>query len=416
MTRDLAANRLRKPSSPLLLAVVVLVGLNLRAFLTAVGPLASNVRSATGLGLQGMSLFTLVPMILMGVCAFTGPRLQAAFGARTAMIGALLLLCLASGLWLVLPDGAILLAPAALCGLGAAVIQAVFPGIIKTEFPDHVAIVMGLYSSMLMGGGALGAQISPVVADWTRNWHMGLAWTAIPAAIALLTSLITLPREHSTRAGLSVAGALLRRPRTWLLMACFGLVNGGYSSAVAWLALYYQSMGWTSAASGKLLAAMAVSQAVAALLLPVLASRSQDRRSWIWATLGMQMIGYAGLAFSPQLAPTGWVILMGAGLGGCFALSMVVALDHLDHPVHAGALSALMQGGGFLIAAISPWVVAILHDASGSFVAGWLMHLSCAATVAILSLRFVPRGYQRVMNLGAQPTTPGKVYFSPRAR
>lgn len=416
MTRELGANGQRMTSSPLLLAVVVLVGLNLRAFLTAIGPLASSVRSATGLGLQGMSFFTLVPMVLMGICAFTGPRLQATIGARAAMIGALLLLCLASCLWLVLPDSAILLAPTALCGLSAAVIQAVFPGIIKAEFPDHVAIVMGLYSSMLMGGGALGAQISPVIADWTGSWHMGLAWTAIPAVIALPISSLTLPRANFTRPGGSVAGALLRRPRTWLLMACFGLVNGGYSSAVAWLALYYQAIGWTSAASGKLLAVMAVSQAIAALLLPVLASRSEDRRSWIWVTLGMQMAGYAGLALSPQTAPTGWVILVGAGLGGCFALSMVVALDHLGHPIHASALSALMQGGGFLIAAISPWVVAILHDASGSFVAGWFMHLGCAAIVALLSLRFAPRGYQRAMNLGEQLKISDKVYFAPRAR
>jgi CP family cyanate transporter-like MFS transporter len=412
MKAGLVTDGQRRLSRPLLLAVVVLAGLNLRAFLTAIGPLACNVRKATGLGLQGMSLFTLVPMVLMGICAFAGPRVQIAVGARAAMIGALLLLCVASSLWLVLPDGVILLVPAVLCGLGAAVIQAVFPGIIKADFPDHVAVVMGLYSSMLMGGGALGAQVSPVIAGWTGSWHMGLAWTAVLAAVALLISVIALPRERSARPRGAVAGTILRRPRTWLLMACFGLVNGGYSSAVAWLALYYQALGWTSAASGKLVAVMAISQAVAALLIPALASRSQDRRPWIWVTLIMQMVGFGALAFSPLAAPVGWVILIGAGLGGCFALSMVVALDHLGHPVHAGALSALMQGGGFLIAALSPWIVAILHDASGSFVAGWLMHLGCAMTVALLSLRFSPRGYARVMNLGEQPELSGRTYLT----
>jgi CP family cyanate transporter-like MFS transporter len=43
---------------------------------------------------------------------------------------------------------------AALLGVGAAIVQAVFPGIIKRHFPKHVGIVTGLYSSMLMGGGA----------------------------------------------------------------------------------------------------------------------------------------------------------------------------------------------------------------------------------------------------------------------
>ena len=389
----------RAVSGPMLIAVVILLGLNLRPFLTAVGPLAPQIAEATGLSLQSMSLFTLVPMMLMGICAFTGPRLQEFFGARAAMLGALAVLCAASALRLVVSDGAALIGTAALCGLGVAIIQAVFPGVIKAHFPSRLAVVMGLYSSMLMGGGALGAQVSPILADATGNWHSGLGWTLVPAAVALLVCLVALPRERSANTARIDALALLRRPRTWLLMTCFGLVNGGYSSVAAWLAPYYQALGWTSAASGRLLAVMATSQAIAALSFPILASRRQDRRLWIWATLFMQIAGFAGLALAPQAAPAALVALVGAGLGGCFALSMVVTLDHLDHPGHAGALSALMQGGGFLIAAIPPWVVAVLHDASGSFASGWLLHLGCAAIVAALSVRFAPHGYARAMKV-----------------
>lgn len=392
-------SELQNVSRPLLLAVVILVGLNLRPFLTTIGPLTPSIRDATGLGLQTMSLFTLVPIALMGLFAFAGPRLQAGVGARSAVIGALVVLCVASGLRLITSDGAALLGTAALCGLGVAIIQAVFPGIIKAHFPDRVAVVMGLYSAMLMGGGALGAQLSPVVADRTGSWRIGLGWVAVPAAVALVTSALVLPRDSSVHAEGMDIGALLRRPRTWLLMACFGLVNGGYASVVAWLAPYYQSLGWTSAASGRLLAAIATSQAIAALSIPALAARRQDRRAWICATLLMQIAGFAGVAFLPKESTMLWAILLGAGLGGCFALTMVVALDHLEHPGRAGALSALMQGGGFLIAAVPPWIVAVLHDLSGSFVSGWLMHLSCAAIVALLSLRFAPRGYARAMNV-----------------
>lgn len=389
----------RNPSAALLLALVILVGLNLRPFLTTVGPLATDIRHATGLGLQSMSLFTLVPMVLMGLLALAGSRLQARIGARPAVIGALAILTLASALRLVPMSGAALIATAALCGLGVSVVQVTFPGIIKAHFPRQVAAVMGLYSSMLMGGGALGAQIAPTVAETTGSWHLGLAWTAIPALAAVIVSWIVLPRDHSTST-VGVPVALLRRPRTWLLILCFGLMNGGYSSVIAWLAPYYQSLGWSAAESGSLLATMAACQAIAAVSIPVLASRSQDRRLWIWLTLMMQIAGFAGLALAPLTSPLGWAALVGAGLGSCFALFMVVALDHFEHPAHAGALSALMQGG-FLIAAVPPWLVAVLHDASGSFSAGWLMHLGCVALVAVLSARFVPGDYARVMNAAA---------------
>jgi MFS transporter, CP family, cyanate transporter len=392
------------PHRPLLLIIVALVGLNLRPFLTAIGPLTSSISEATGLDFQSMSLFTVVPMVLMGVCAFAGPWLQRVVGSRRAVIGALVVLCVASAMRLATADGTALIATAALCGLGVAIIQAVFPGIVKVYFPGRVAIVMGLYSSMLMGGGALGAQLSPIIADLTGSWHLGLAWIAIPAALAALVAVLALPSSQSAQTTPLRIGLLLSRPRAWLLMACFGLVNGGYSSVVAWLAPYYQSLGWTSAASGSLLAAMATSQAISALSIPVLAARWQDRRPWIGVTLALQISGFAGLVFWPELSAVGWAAVVGAGLGGCFALFMIVALDHLDDPAHTGALSALMQGGGFLIAAIPPWIASVLHDLSGSFVSGWLMHLACATAVAVLALRFAPHSYARSMNIQAAGT------------
>ena len=150
-------------------------------------------------------------------------------------------------------------------------------------------------------------------------------------------------------------------------MACFGLVNGGYSSVVAWLAPFYQERGWSAAASGSLLAALTVCQAGAALLLPVLARKHEDRRPWLWLTLVLQAAGFAALAWQPDAAPIAWPCCWGAGLGGCFALSLIVALDHLPDPLRAGVLSSYVQGGGFLIAAAPPWIVAALRRPPGAF-------------------------------------------------
>jgi CP family cyanate transporter-like MFS transporter len=289
---------------------------------------------------------------------------------------------------------------AALLGVGVAVIQAVFPGIVKKQFPRHVGVVMGLYSATLMGGGALGAQAAPLIAAAAGGWRTGLAWMAVPAALALWLAACCLPRDNNVRQTGASATALLRRPRVWLLMACFGLVNGGYSTVVAWLAPFYQEHGWSAAISGSLLAIVALSQALAALVLPMLA-RSKDLRPWLWLTLVMQAAGFAALAFRPEAAPLATALLLGAGLGGCFALSMILALDHLPDPAEAGTLSALMQGGGFLITALPPWIVAMLHDLTGSFTAGWLLHLACAIVVAGLYWRVDPAGYAKAMSLSA---------------
>lgn len=385
----------------LMLAVVVLVGLNLRPFITGIGPLAASLRGETGLGTQGIALLTLVPMLLMGAFAFAGPSLQARIGASRAVIAALAILAIASLLRLFVSTGIGIIGTAALLGLGAAVVQAVFPAIVKRQFPRHIGLVMGLYSSMLMGGGALGAQLSPLIATASGDWHLGLAWMALLALAAVALAIAGLPRDSDRKHTGNATAGFLRRPRSWLLMACFGLVNGGYSTAVAWLAPYYQEHGWTSASSGGLLAVMAVGQALSALALPALAGKVEDRRPWLWLTLAMQAAGFAGLILRPETAPFVWAFVLGAGLGGSFSLTMIVALEHLPGPAEAGALAALMQGGGFLIAAIPPWIVAVLHDLTGTFRAGWLLHLACVAIVTVLTLRLAPKSYAPAMRLPA---------------
>ncbi|MBC2770530.1 cyanate transporter [Pusillimonas minor] len=402
------AQSARSASTAVLLAAVVLIGLNLRPFITGVGPLAADISQATGLDLKGISLLTLVPMLLMGVFAFAGPVLQARIGGRLSMMAALGLLVVGSFLRLFTTNGWQLVGTAALLGLGAAVVQAVLPGVVKRQLPQHVGVVMGLYSAMLMGGGALGAQVSPWVAAVSGTWHIGLAWMALPAALALALVARYLPRDVPILPARLSLAAYLRRPRVWLLMVCFGLVNGGYSTTVAWLAPFYREYGWSASASGGLLAYLSVCQALTAISLPILARKGKDRRPWLWLALAMQAAGFAGLAFWPLAAPLIWAMLLGAGLGGCFALSLIVALDHLPDPTQAGTLSALMQGGGFLIAAMPPWIVAALHESTGGFSAGWVMHLGCAVVVAILYWRVSPASYARGMNMASKTANVGK--------
>ena len=289
-----------------LLALIALIGLNLRPFLTAPGPILSSIETDTGMGYGGLALLTLLPILLMGAGAFFAPSIQAAVGTRCGMLTALLVLMLGSVLKLAASSGLSLIMTAALCGAGVAFIQAVLPGIIKERFPTNVSAVTGLYSAMIMGGGALGARLTPILVGSENNWRSALAWLALPAGIALVAAFRILSNAREVRPDRSVTRALLRRPRTWALMAAFGLVNGGYSSMVAWLAPYYQSQGWSVATSGNLVAVMAVFQAVSALTVPVMARRSIDRRRWLCTTLLMQAIGFSGLAFFPAVSPAFW--------------------------------------------------------------------------------------------------------------
>ena len=72
-------------------------------------------------------------------------------------------------------------------------------------------------------------------------------------------------------------------------------------------------------------------------------------------SLGAQALGYSGLVMWPLESPYVWVALIGFGLGACFALSLILTLDHCRKPSEAAQLAGFVQGAGFLVNAVSPY-------------------------------------------------------------
>lgn len=395
-------------AQPLALTLlIVFIALNLRPFLAAPGPILPRIAEDTGFGLGALSLLTLLPMLLMGIGAFATPHLLTSVGTRRGVMLGMCLVFLGCALRIFAAHGSLLTLTAVLCGAGVAVVQSTVPGLIKERFAARVAGMTGLYSAMIMAGGALGAQSVPFLVERGMPWTTALALLAVPVFLAGIAAAKILPQGKASRPTPGLVADLVGRRRSWVLMAVFGLINGGYSSMIAWLAPYYQAHGWSSSDSGFLISVMALCQGVGAILLPLLARKSADRRPWIWLCIALQIVGFLGLASAPLLLPILWVALCGVGLAGSFALCLIVALDHLPDPSRAGALAALMQGGGFILAATPPFLLAIIEAKSGSFAGGWIMHLTWLGIAAILVSRFDPKSYpdamERVTCRGVRP-------------
>ncbi|WP_204477401.1 MFS transporter, partial [Aeromonas veronii] len=390
-----------------LLVLVILIGLNLRPFLTAIGPLSGEIGRALSLGMDTLAWLTLLPLWLIGVGVLLTPSLRRRTSACQLLGAALLLLGIGSALRFDAQSGALLIASAALCGLGSALVQGVLPALIKQAFAHKVPLVMGIFSACMMGGGALGASLTPRLAA-SLDWSRALALWSLPVLLALiwLGWQVHLPRAAAAVAIPHGEQRLITLPRSWLLIVCFGIINSGYGIVVAWLAPAYMAQGWSAAQAGELVAWLALAQTASGLGLPLLAARSLDRRPWMGLAIAMQLAGFAGLWLAPAIAPILWCMLCGAGLGGSFSLIMVIALDHLPDPRRAGTLSALMQGFGFMLAATGPWVAARLYHYVGDFAAAWQWQLGGLLLMSLLVLRLDPRHYPRVMGLptASEPT------------
>ncbi|PAA31828.1 MFS transporter [Pseudomonas fragi] len=378
-------------------ALLVVLGLNLRPLLSSISPLLLEIRHDTGMSFQSSAWLTSLPVICMGLVALLGVRLQAGLGERRGVALGLSMI-LGACLWRLSADQAqTLMATALLGGAGVALIQVLVPALIKRQFTQRVALALGVYSASLMAGGGLAALVSPRVAGHFGHWQAGLGIWLVPAVVALVL-WGALPFASPARtAGEPVTMRPWRKRRAWLLALYFGLVNCGYMSMVAWLPAYYLQMGWSAAHSGSLLAFMTVFQVIAALVMPALAHRSLDRRPLLAVSLGAQALGFTGLVMWPLEAPQVWVALIGFGLGACFALSLILTLDHCRKPAEAGQLAGFVQGAGFLVNAVSPWLTGWLRELTGSFVSAWWVLVVAVVAMLLLTGIFSPQSNTRAV-------------------
>lgn len=374
-------------------ALIIALGLNLRPILSSISPLLMQIRGDTGMSFQSSAWLTSLPVICMGLVALLGVRIEARLGERRGVALGLLMI-LGACLWRLLGHQAeVLLITALLGGAGVALIQALVPALIKRQFQGQVALALGVYSASLMGGGGLAALLSPVVAGHFSQWQAGLGVWLLPALAALLMWWL-LPFAGLTARTHGASAQPWRNRRAWLLALYFGLVNCGYMSMVAWLPAYYLQMDWSATQSGSLLAFMTVFQVLAALVMPALAQRSRDRRPFLALSLAAQAFGFFGLVMWPLESPHIWVALIGFGLGACFALSLILTLDHCREPRAAGQLAAFVQGVGFLINAVSPWLTGWLRELTGSFVSAWWVLIVGVVAMLLITRIFSPASYR----------------------
>jgi CP family cyanate transporter-like MFS transporter len=306
--------------------LVLLVGLNLRPILAAIGPLLDEIQAATGLGSAGAGALTTLPIAAMGFCALGGARLQAKLGERRGVALGLTLVALASALRWGSPNGAGLILTAALGGVGIALVQALIPAYIHRCHPQRTSALMGLYTTGIMGGAALAAASAAPLAE-RFGWSNGLALWAIPALLTL-SIWWSLARPPVATGRTASRPLPLKSPHAWRLLLFFGIGTAAYTLVLAWLPPYYTGLGWSAADSGLLLGGISLAEVGAGLLLSALIGRIRQRRPLVLGVLAVVLAGLLCLALAPLVLAIPTAILLGVGIGALFPLSLILAMDH----------------------------------------------------------------------------------------
>ncbi|AFQ48161.1 MFS transporter [Burkholderia cepacia] len=390
----------RFTSSGWRLAAIVLVGLNLRPALAAIGPLLDMIQRATGIGDGAASLLTTIPILLMGLGALSARRLQRATGIAGGVWLGVALIGFACASRIGAQHAWLLLVSAGCAGIGIAMVQALLPGFVKAHFATRIGGAMGVYSTSIMGGAVLASVVAPfAAARW--GWLVALAGWALPAALAALAWPLASRGGDAPASGSMSASVMQARPsrspRAWRLAAFFGIATGAYTLVLAWLPPYYMRLGWAPTAAGSLLGGVTLAEVVAGLAISATIDRLPDRRPALHAAIASLLAGLLTMLAAPEALALPAALLLGAGIGALFPLSLIVTVDHAATPAEAASLTGFVQGVGYLIAGLFPYAAGVVRQHLADLTPAWVAMACLCVVLFALAAGFAPRFARRVV-------------------
>ena len=387
------------PRYALVAALALLIGLNLRPIMAAVGPLLDMLQHDLGLNSTQASLLTTLPVLLMGLCALAGPWLQRWIGEVRGIALGMLFIVLASAARFVIDSSLAMIVSAAVAGTGIAMVQALMPAWLKRHHPQRAGSLMGLFTTGIMGGAVLAAAGAAPAAD-IGGWRVVLGIAMVPALLALIAWL-RFAGGQQRHAEIPVLP--YRSRKAWMLLAYFGIGTSAYTLVLAWLPVYYIDLGFSAAHGGYLLGAVSAMEVVSGLLVSSLVHRFPDRRPLLTSVACLIIAGLGCLILAPVQAMVPAIVLIGLGIGALFPLQLIVTLDHAESPAQAGALLAFVQGGGYTIAALMPLLAGVIRDSMASLEWAWVCMVLGTLVVLVMTWRLKRPGAELEADGAASP-------------
>ena len=366
------------------MAGIALVSINLRASITAVGPIVSDIRADLGLSNAAVGLLTTLPVLAFaGASPLAGP-LARRIGIERTLGGALVLLLAGILLRVTGTTWAAFLGTAML-GVAIAAGNVLLPALVKRDVPTLIGPVTSIYVTVMIAFAAIASTISvPLADDLGLGWQGALAVWAIPVVAGLV---LWLPRVLRSRPPVRASGPgrtgptrMRRSTIAWQVTAYMGLQSFAFYVLVAWLPELLQDDGVAASTAGVLMGVLQAAGLLATMAVPVLAARAPDQRRLVLVSTGLGLFAMFGLLVEPGGLALVWAIAVGIAGACTLSLSLAFFVMRTRDGDDAAALSGMAQSLGYLFAASGPFVVGLLHDATD----GWTVPVLLFIVVWVL--------------------------------
>lgn len=381
-----------------LVAVIAAVAVNLRPGITTVGPGLDDITAYYGAGARAAGVITAVPVVAFAVVSLAVPLVRGRITMRGGLFGALAVtgVSLAVRPW---GDLWLFVAGTFTAALGVGLLVVLLPATVRAI--GNTRVLVATFTTALQAGAAVGFATVVPLSDLLGSWRPALAiWALLaPLAIAALWwSPATAATDHppATTAGnpnrqltsapddparaLSTANpiVILRRSGTTGLAIFFGLQALVAFVVMGWLPSVLQDAGVSASTAGGYLGLLTFLGVPISLTVPPIVARAAHPEWWLAGFSGCTVLGVLAFLVAPGAAPLLWSLVLGAGLA-VFSLALTVITVRAGSAEQAVAVSGAVQGVGYLIAAVGPYVIGVFRQLGD----GWELPLGVLLATAV---------------------------------
>ncbi len=392
---------------------ILLCAFSLRSAVASLSPVVDLIGDDFEVSPAVLGVIGTLPPACFAVFGILTPMLERRLGIERLTVialGAITVGLIGRGL---AADTAGLLAGTAVIFAGVGMANILLPPLVKKFFADRIGVMMTIYTTTMAFSTFLPPLVAVPVAD-ALGWRFSMAmWAAfalagvIPWIVMLLRPAVADRRAPghpvaeetaepddaeavfaatgpiaTAPTNLRLFARLARIPLVWALALTFATSSTMAYVSFAWLpSILIDTTGVDAATAGFLLSLWAFIGLPASLIVPVLVVRFQATRLLFVVGSLTALTGLVGLMLAP-LPELLWLWMTLFGMVGLlFPLALVLISIRSRTPESAVLLSSFVQSTGYVLAAIFPLLVGILHDATG----GWTVPLIAVAAVLVIT-------------------------------
>lgn len=392
MTEPVRIHRIKENWGVVL--AIIFIASTLRAPLTSVGPVLDEIKQVMDINNSIAGILTTIPLIIFAIVSPLVSKVTSRLTMSRTILYSTVLLIIALYLR-VAGDFNVFLIGTILLGVAIAFGNVMLPSYVKWYFPMQIGLATGIYSGTMNFTAGLGGGLSFPLSEITPiGFRLSLAFWIILAVIAII---LWLPKarkgtemEKATatqyQAKKTKKVSIVKSKLAWMVALTMGFQSMIFYTVVAWVPSILVDRGLDPSTAGYLLMLNQFSQVPMTFTFPIIASKLKDQRILIVIITILFLLGFSLFFTQSLVLLVVGIIIAGLAMGACFSLCMTFFSIRARTSEGSIALSGFGQSVGYLIAAIGPFLIGYLHDATGNWVSGII-------ALIIMSILFFIFGY-----------------------